>query len=373
MVIDAIQGTLNLKEGKVKLLDSNEDSVSAAMSEYMSNMSIEPLLFHGDAKNVLAAMPDACVDTVITSPPYYMKREYLAGGIGLEDSYEEFIDDLIAICREVYRVLKPTGSFWLNLGDSYQSKKLLMIPQRVAIRLIDEVGFVLRNQIVWNKLKGAPDNAIDKFRTLWEPVFFLTKVTSGYYFDVDAARKAPRKAKCTNHGAVISATGVSGVRYKRKIELSTYLSDEEKQNAFAALDEMLYQVEIGDIPDFRMVIRGMTRATHGDSSKLSGRAKELAEKGFYFLKYSNKGAKISDVWDIIPEDTQGREYHYAPYPEDLVKNPIALACPKGGVVLDPFVGTGTTCRVARDMERKSVGIDLSHEYLDIAKKRCSNE
>lgn len=269
--------------------------------------------------------------------------------------------------------MKPTGSFWLNLGDSYQSKNLLMIPQRVAIRLTDEVGFTLRNQVVWNKLKGAPDNAKDKMRTLWEPVFFFTKEPSGYYYDIDAVRKKPRKAKSVEHGAVVSATGVSGVRYRRKIELSTELSDEEKKNANAALDDMLHLVEIGEVPDFRMVIRGATRTTHGDSAKLSGRAKELADKGFYFLKYSNKGAKISDVWDIIPEDTQGRRYHYAPYPEDLVKNPIALTCPPDGIVLDPFVGTGTTCKVARAMGRKSVGIDLAEEYLEIAAGRCADE
>ena len=339
----------------------------------MSSDSTVPLLIRGDAKDVLASFPPESIDMVITSPPYYMKREYLGGGIGLEDTYSEYIDDLVAICQQVYRVLKPTGSFWLNLGDSYQSKNLLMIPQRVAIRLTDEVGFTLRNQVVWNKLKGAPDNAKDKMRTLWEPVFFFTKEPSGYYYDIDAVRKKPRKAKSVEHGAVVSATGVSGVRYRRKIELSTELSDEEKKNANAALDDMLHLVEIGEVPDFRMVIRGATRTTHGDSAKLSGRAKELADKGFYFLKYSNKGAKISDVWDIIPEDTQGRRYHYAPYPEDLVKNPIALTCPPDGIVLDPFVGTGTTCKVARAMGRKSVGIDLAEEYLEIAAGRCADE
>lgn len=344
-----------------------------AFNSYALSESKEPLLFEGDALDVLSDFPDECVDMVITSPPYYMKREYLAGGIGLEDTYQEFIDDLVAICKEVYRVIKPTGSFWLNLGDSYQNKNLLMIPQRVAIRLTDEVGFTLRNQVVWNKMKGAPDNAKDKMRTLWEPIFFFTKQSKGYYYDVDAVRKTPRKAKSVKHGAVVSATGVSGVRYKRKIELSTELTDAEKSNAMAALDEMLHLVEIGEVPDFRMVIRGASRTTHGDSTKLSGRAKELHDKGFYFLKYSNKGAKISDVWDIIPEDTQGRKYHYAPYPEDLVKNPIALTCPPDGIVLDPFVGTGTTCHVARDMGRKSIGIDLSHEYLDIAEKRCDDE
>ena len=346
---------------------------AASFQEYLLSDSVSPLLIKGDAKDVLSSFPANSVDMVITSPPYYMKREYLGGGIGLEEAYNDYIDNLVAICAEVYRVLKPTGSFWLNLGDSYQNKNLLMIPQRVAIRLTDEVGFTLRNQIIWNKLKGAPDNSKDKLRTLWEPVFFFTKKSNGYYYDINAVRAKPRVAKSVKHGAVVSATGVSGVRYRRKIELSTELSEEEKKNAIAALKDMLHLVEIGEVPDFRMVIRGAVRTTHGNSEKLSGRAKELAEKGFYFLKYSNKGAKISDVWDIIPEDTQGRKYHYAPYPEDLVKNPIALTCPPGGVVLDPFVGTGTTCKVARDMGRKSVGIDLTGEYLEIAKGRFANE
>lgn len=337
---------------------------------YLSGNDTCPLFIQGEALNVLATFPDNSIDMAITSPPYYMKREYLAGGIGLESNYQEYIERLVAICREIYRVLKPTGSFWLNLGDSYLSKNLLMIPQRVAIRLTDDIGFTLRNQVVWNKIKGAPDNAKDKLRTLWEPMFFFTKSPSGYYYNVDAGRKKPSKAQSVKHGAVVSATGVSGVRYRRKIELSTDLNAKEKQNAIQALDEMLHLVEIGDIPDFRMVIRGSTRATHGDSQKLSGRAKELSEKGFYFLKYSNKGAKISDVWDIIPEDSQGRKFHFAPYPEDLVKNPIALTCPLGGVVLDPFVGTGTTCKVAHDMGRKSVGIDLADEYLQLAVERC---
>lgn len=350
-----------------------EVKIDEKIKSYIRMDSIEPLFICGEAKEVLSLIPSNTIDMVITSPPYYMKREYLSGGIGLEKSYHEYIDHLVAICKEVYRVLKPVGSFWLNIGDSYHDKNLLLIPQRVAIRLTDEVGFTLRNQVVWNKLKGAPDNAKDKLRTLWEPIFCFTKEPKGYYYDMDAVRKNPRKAKSVKHGAVVSATGVSGVRYRRKIELSTELSEKEKECANKALDNMLHLVEIGEVPDFRMVIRGATRTTHGNSTKLSGRAKELAEKGFYFLKYSNKGAKISDVWDIIPEDTQGRKFHYAPYPEDLVKNPIALTCPPDGVVLDPFVGTGTTCKVAKEMGRKSIGIDLADEYLRLAERRCRNE
>lgn len=336
---------------------------------YIDTSETTPLLVHGNALDVLKALPAGCIDCAVTSPPYYMKREYVGGGIGLEGTWQEYVDGLVSICAEVYRVLKPTGSFWLNIGDSYHEKCLIMVPERVAMKLTDNIGFTLRNHVVWNKLKGAPDNAKDKMRTLWESVFFFTKSSSGYYYDMDAARKPPRKAKSTKHGAVVSATGVSGVRYKRKIELSTSLTDEEKSNAMKALEEMLALVEAGEVPDFRMVIRGTSRTTHGDSTKLSGRAKELADKGFYFLKYSKKGANISDVWDIIPEDTQNRKTHYAPYPEDLVKNPIALTCPEGGIVLDPFVGTGTTCKVARDMGRRSIGIDLGLEYLEVAEER----
>lgn len=134
--------------------------------KYMKSECLTPLLFAGDALEVLRSLPENSVDMAITSPPYYMKREYLAGGIGLENTYQEYIDNLVVICAEVYRVLKPTGSFWLNIGDSYQDKNLLMIPQRVAIRLTDEVGFTLRNQVVWNKLKGGPDSARDRLRNL---------------------------------------------------------------------------------------------------------------------------------------------------------------------------------------------------------------
>lgn len=329
----------------------------------------EPLLLQGEALELLRAIPDESIDTIITSPPYYHKREYLAGGIGLEDSYQDYLKALTAIGHELYRVLKPTGSLWLNLGDSYEHKSLLLIPQRVAINFTDEIGFTLRNQIVWNKVKGAPDNAKDKLRTLWESIFFFTKKPNGYYFNDDALRKAPASAKSVKKGAVVSATGVTGVRYKRKIELSTELTKAEKASAITALEAVLEEVSQGVIPDFRMVLRGASRATHGLSAKLSGRAKELQDKGFYFLKYSNKGAKISDVWDIIPEDSHGRKYHYAPYPEDLVKTPLALTCPQDGVVLDPFVGTGTTCKVAHDLGLKSIGIDLCLEYLQVAQSR----
>lgn len=121
--------------------------------------------------------------------------------------------------------------------------------------------------------------------------------------------------------------------------------------------------------DFRMVIRGQQRSTHSDKEKVSGRAKELRDKGFYFLKYHPKGSKPTDVWDIIPEDTQKRDAHFASYPEDLCRIPILATCPEDRIVLDPFCGTGTTLLVAKQLNRKSIGIDISKQYLDMSEER----
>ena len=119
-----------------------------------------------------------------------------------------------------------------------------------------------------------------------------------------------------------------------------------------------------------MIIRGQQRTTHSDSAKVSGRAREIAERGFYFLRYHPNGSKPSDVWDILPEDTQKRKLHFAPYPEDLCKIPILATCPQYGIVLDPFMGTGTTGLVAFQLQRKSIGIDVSGEYVTLACERC---
>jgi DNA modification methylase len=304
----------------------------------------------------------------MTSPPYWGKREYdNSFGIGLENDCNKYIDNLMCIFSELFRVLKPTGSFWLNIGDSYSSKKLLGIPWRVALKMCDEQGWILRNNVIWNKIKGSPDNSLDKLRNVHEDLFHFVK-SKKYYYDVSMIRKEPSKAIIKN-GVVVSATGVTGVRYKRQIELSSILTDEQKRNAYDDLNAMIELVKKGTIPDFRMIIKGQQRTTHSDSSNISGRAKEIETKGYYFLKYHPEGAKLGDVWDIIPEDTQSRNKHFAPYPADLCRTPILTTCPPNGIVLDPFCGTGTTMVVAFENGRKSVGIDISQCYIDYAEER----
>lgn len=337
--------------------------------DYSNDARTSPLLMLGDSLKVLQDMPNESVDCAITSPPYWGKRQYDGGGIGLEDDFHAYIANLVSIFSEVKRILKPTGSFWLNIGDSYKQKRLLGIPWRVALDMTDKHGWILRNSIIWNKVKSGMDNSKDRLGNIHENIFHFVKDEKLYYYNVDAIRSKPRQAKVVN-GSVISATGVSGVRYKRQIELSTALSEEEKCRALGALTEMLSKVTDGTVSDFRMIIRGQQRTTHSDNAKLSGRAKELEQKGYYFLKYHPKGSKPADVWDILPEDTQKRGLHFAPFPEDLCRIPILTTCPQSGIVLDPFCGTGSALLAARNIGHKSVGIDLSENYLSYALHRC---
>ena len=338
------------------------------VENYLKDFDNNPFFLIGDAGEILRQMPDNSIDCCITSPPYWGQRSYENGGIGLENNPEDFIANLLVITLEIKRVLKKTGSFWLNLGDTYNNKSLVGIPWRTALKMTDNQDWTLRNSIIWNKHKGGMDSSNDRLRNVHENIFHFVKSSKGYYYNDNAIRSNPRQTIVKN-GSVISATGVSGVSYKRKIELSTTLTGEEKKNALLALETVLKRIAVGEITDFRMIIRDQHRATHSDKEMVSGRAKEMKDKGFYFLFYNPNGTLPSDVWDIIPEDTQKREKHYAPFPQDLCRIPILATCPENGIVLDPFCGTGTTNKVAYDLNRKSIGIDISEEYIKLAKER----
>ena len=344
-------------------------SYHAAFNEHARSGTLAPLLLAGDARAVLASLPEQSVDCVMTSPPYWGKREYAQGGIGLESDHRDFVKHLAEVFLQVKRVLKREGSFWLNIGDSYQDKGLVGIPWRVAFALTDQQGWILRNSVIWNKVKSGMDNSKDRLGNVHEHVFHFVQRAKGYYYDANAIRTKARQARVVK-GAVISATGVSGVRYKRQIELSTELAAQEKKAALHALDALLAQICAGRLADFRMIIRGQQRTTHSNSEKLSGRAQELRDRGFYFLRYHPRGSKPNDVWNILPEDTQKRAAHFAAYPLDLCLIPILATCPPGGIVLDPFCGTGTTLVAARSLGRASVGVDLSSTYLELCAQRC---
>lgn len=325
------------------------------------------LLVEGRASEALANLPDALIDCVVTSPPYWSVRRYKgSSALGQEPTPEQYVDDLLAELSELPRVLKPTGSLWLNIGDTYLRKNLCGIPWRVALALQQE-GWILRNAVVWDKVKGNPDNARDKLRDLYEFVFHFVRQRS-YFYDLDLVRKPPAPPSVKN-GRVVTATGVSGARYRRQIERSTALTDEERAAARLALDDALRRVADGSMPDFRMIIRGQQRMTHSDVVEVSGRAGEIEKRGFCILPYHAKGSKPGDVWQIVPEDKWRVDKHCAVFPAELCRVPVLATCPVDGMLLDPFVGTGTAIKVAMDYGRRAIGIDTSREYLKVAQSR----
>lgn len=329
-------------------------------------------LVQGDAATVLAGFPDECIDMVITSPPYWQLREYSDSthpeAVGMEDSFDEYTEKLAGIFAHVKRVLKPTGSLWLNLGDKYRNKRLLGIPWLVALKL-QEQGWILRNEVIWNQSKGSMSSR-DRLRMNRESIFHFVKQPKYFYSREDVLIKPSLKPTFKN-GKVISATGVSGEKYRQQIIGSESLNEKEKEYALAALDETLMEISDGSVVDFRMTVRGQQRVLHGDSARLSGRAKELADKGFYIVKSRAEGYMPNDIWNIAPEDEWRKDSHCAVFPVALLEIPIKATCPNQGILLDPFVGTGSSIVAGLTHGKRAIGIDISHEYIEIARSRIA--
>jgi DNA modification methylase len=329
-------------------------------------------LYNGNCLEILKQIPDNTIDCVITSPPYWNLRDYdvdqseIDSIIGMEKDPKDYVEKLRVIFHEIKRILKKDGSLWLNLGDKYHNKALMGMPWRVALAMMDD-GWILRNDIVWDQMKGT-QSAKDRMRDVYEHIFHFVK-SKKYYYAHEEIRIKPKKKPKVYNGELKSATGVSGKKYRKQIAESTVLSEEEKVNAINALDQTIQDMQDGLIVDFRMTIRGVQRTLHSDKTKVSGRAKELENKGYYFMKMGANGHLPSDIWRIAPEDVWRKDAHYAVFPEELLLNPIKATSRKNGIVLDPFSGTGSTVVTALKLGRKGVEIDLSSKYNDIAKKR----
>ncbi len=329
--------------------------------------------YTGDCLSVLNQMDDECVDCIVTSPPYWGMRSYDNDNdeheIGNEATFENYQHHLTAVFAEAKRVLKRDGSLWLNLGDRYVDKALLGMPWRVAISLMSD-GWIMRNDVIWHQMKGT-QSAKDRLRDSYEHVFHFVR-SKNYYYDADAIRIKPKLQPVVTDTDIRSSTGVSGKKYRMQIRESHELTEQEKRNAEDALNQVLAEIRSGAVNDFRMTIRGKQRAWHSDNVRISGRAKELAERGFYIMRIHAHGHLPNDVWNIVPEDTWRTDSHCAVYPEALLRIPILATCPENGIVLDPFIGTGTTVAAALKLGRRGVGIDLSPHYIRISQERVAN-
>jgi len=265
-------------------------------------------ILHGDANEQLRLLPSESVNCVVTSPPYFNQRDYGASGqIGTEATFDEYKQNLVAVFRQVFRVLRADGTLWLNLGDKYKNKNLLLVPAQIALALQAD-GWILRQDIIWNKPDCMPEPVRNRPTKSHEYLFLITK-TSNYFFDAEAIKEPkqcwrPRGTK--------------------------------------------------------------TRIKHDAS-----RADKVT-----LLEYGNKDFESGtrnkrSVW-TIPTNNNMASTHFAVFPEKLVEPCVLAGCPTGGVVLDPFAGSGTTGAVALKHGRSAILIELNKDYVEIIKQRCSN-
>ena len=349
----------------------------------MTNRQIISNVFDGNEKNglltgncedILTEIPDESIGCVITSPPYWQMRKYHTNGnnsdsmIGDEKTPEAYVERLAGIFRQIKRLLKSDGSVWLNLGDKYHNKNLMGMPWRVALAMQAD-GWILRNDIIWHQIRGT-QSAKDRLRDVHEHVFHFVK-SKKYYYDTDIIRVKPKNLPTIKGKEVISATGVSGKKYRRQILESKQLNEQERAAAIQALDQTLERMRKGELVDFRMTIRGEQRTFHSDNLEISGRAKELKTKGFYITASTSKGPLPTDIWNIVPEDEWRKNGHYAVFPTQLLELPIKATSRVNSVILDPFMGTGSTLVAANQLHRQGIGIELSEEYVEIARDRLN--
>lgn len=294
-------------------------------------------IYNESCLETLAKMPNDFIDCVITSPPYWQLRDYgYDGQWGLEPTFQEYLEHLWQMMDEIYRVLKSTGTVWVNLGDTYNGTKvgntsnkgykentvidtfrkgkikeikdkcLLLIPHRFAIGCIDR-GWIIRNDIIWAKRNGMPESVTDRFSKKHEYFFFMVK-SKDYYFDLDSIR------------------------------------DKHKESS-------LKRIEYG------------WKSEHDSIGEI-----DVDKMGDRFCNPNGKNpGDVSDFWDIPTKPN--REKHYAQYSDDLIKKPILAGCPENGIIYDPFMGSGSTAEAALRANRKFIGSEMSTKYHEIANNR----
>jgi DNA modification methylase len=309
----------------------------------------------GDCLEILQTMPDESVHCCVTSPPYWGLRDYgVEGQLGLEKTPEEYVQKMVEVFREVRRVLKKEGTLWLNLGDSYcgggrgcgtekqqsnrgtrnmpnstvpqgmKQKDLMGIPWRVAFALRAD-GWYLRQDIIWHKPNPMPESVRDRCTKAHEYIFLLSK-SPRYYFDQEAIKEEM-------------------VKYEVERRLR------EKDRGINTVFQIRSDGQTGQTP-----------ASKTGSVRNAARRQELAKRG--------KRNKRS-VWTVTTKPFKGA--HFATFPPDLIEPCILAGCPQGGVVLDPFMGAGTTGLVAYKNGRNFIGIELNPEYRQIALDRIGSE
>ena len=280
----------------------------------------------GDALTALHAMPDSSVDCCVTSPPYWNLRDYgVAGQMGRETTPEAYILAMVELFREVRRTLRDDGTLWLNLGDSTIKKNLVGIPWRVALALQAD-GWMLRSDIIWNKPNPMPESVTDRPTRAHEHLFLLAK-SERYYYDTEAIKEP---------GVAMNEHDATGPGY--------HAPGQAPQTGSRKSDKQ----------------RGHSRRHAGFNERWA--AMTVKEQCSVMR---NK----RDVWTIAPEPF--KDAHFAVMPSALVAPCVLAGCPEGGLVLDPFTGSGTVGVVSLSHGRRFIGIELNPTYAAMAERRIN--
>ena len=270
-------------------------------------------IYTGDATETLQELPAESVNMVMTSPPYWKLRDYgVDGQLGREETAGAFVQNLADVFDEVKRVLRPDGSLWLNLGDTYDDKDLQQIPARVALEL-QQRGWILRNRVTWAKPNPMPQSVKDRLNDTTEAVFHFVKERD-YWYDLDAIREPYAEAS------------------RKRMEYGKNGVENDDDNY-----------------------------GHNESGGVNAAVETTREQ------YHAAGKNPGDVFEVTTKAFP--EAHFAVYPPELCEKPIKATCPPDGVVLDPFAGAGTTLLKAKELGREYVGIELNPEYADMARAR----
>ncbi len=269
----------------------------------------------GDALEVMRGLPDQCVDCVITSPPYYLQRDYEnVGQIGREGTLDDYVAALTAVFREARRVLTDAGTLWLNLGDKYLKGRLLGVPWRVALSLADD-GWILRSDIIWHKTNAMPHPTKSRPTHDHEYLFMFSK-SARYHYDADAIREP-------------------------------HVTFTEKSKMRGG--------------------RGHFNRRNGTPEKGKNSGSSNLHDGRWDQAFHPKGRNKRTVWSLALGKYRGA--HFAVFPPGLVEPAVKAGCPMNGIVLDPFAGAGTTALVARQLGRRFLCIELNPDYAELARGR----
>ncbi|MCD6226038.1 site-specific DNA-methyltransferase [bacterium] len=318
----------------------------------------------GDSIELSKEIPANSINLVITSPPYFKQRDYggLSQEIGNESTVEDYINNLLKLFHECVRILKDDGSIVFNLGDKYEKSSLLLVPYRFAVEVLKQEPIKLVNNITWVKLNPTPRQYRRRLVSSTEPFFHFVK-SEKYYYNLDGFMKLsdnPQR-KRNNNGNNI------GKKYFTLIEGSN-LSPRQKQQAREELTKTIEEVKKGKIYSFRMKIKGIHSMPFGGQQ--GGRRTQILKKGFTIIKINGNSMK-RDVIESAVETLKGIK-HPAIYPEYIIQELLKLLTRKDDVVLDPFVGSGTTAIACKKLGRNYIGFDINPDYCKMAEKRVEN-